>query len=338
MPVAAGEPPPPVRLEASTPCAAPFDSEQWRFTVDWDGCRVCVCTGGDAVRIHDERGADAGARFADVALAVRSALAGRSAVLEGVVTVLDREGRPDLAALEHRLVEVGGPPRVLLAIDLLALDGRSLLSVPLDERQEQLHRAVPAGTSLQAPDWVIGSGHAFAAAAAERGLAAVLARRGSAPYRPGLASPDRLRISLVRRTDVIALGAVLHGGDCVALLLGEWADGRLVAAGRAAVPTGQSVVGRARSLVAARTVAAPPAGIPDEEGVTWLRPDLVATVSHHGRAADGSLRLPSLLALHDDREPAWCRRREPVPPPEDIPVATAGFRPTVLHTLPFDRP
>ena len=67
-------------------------------------------------------------RFPDVSAAA-SVRGGRGAVLDGVIAVLDREGRPDLAGFGRRLAAGAAAaaelPAVYLCSDVLHLDGRS---------------------------------------------------------------------------------------------------------------------------------------------------------------------------------------------------------------------
>ena len=343
---------PPARIapEVSVPCAAAFDAPGWRFTVDWEGMRVILATGPDGeVRLQDERLRDVTGLFPEV-VAAAAALGRRTAVLDGIVAVVDGGGHPDLPALLARLhAGPRRPPRgavVYLAADLLHLDSTAVAAWPLDRRHQAMAILVPPHPRLQVPGWVEGHGRAFCDAAAGHGLGAVLARRGGAPYRAGMASPDRLRIALADRADAVVAGVVWAGPGpgragrrvATALLLVEWHDGRPVDAGRAGAQLDAEVQTWLAAQVGELAVPSPPCsfGLDPGEAVTWLRPGVVATVVHHGRDDAGRLRLPGLVGLRDDRDPAWCIRRAPVTPPEDTPLATGpGFRPTVLHTLPL---
>ncbi|HEY6378434.1 MAG TPA: hypothetical protein VI316_04555 [Candidatus Dormibacteraeota bacterium] len=348
LPIEATGPVQRLEPEEAVACAAAFDGDDWRFGVDWDGMRVILTTTTDgSVRLHDERLRDVTGRLAEIAAAAATAIGGRAAVLDGVVARLDGEGRPDLGGLFDALAEApgDGPPvsgLVLLAGDLLHLDAASLLAWPFDRRRSALHEVLTPTPHIQLPDLVEGQGRAVAEAAAARGLGAVLARHARAPYRPGVASHERLRIALEDRDDTVVVGVVPASGRrgaLSALLIAEWEDGRLVDAGRAALHAqapvqgwlGQRVDGLRTTTPALDSVAAGEAGA----GVVWLRPSLVATVRHHGRGGDGRLRLPVPVAVREDRALRWCIRREPVVPPAPGPGSPAAFRPTVITTLPL---
>ncbi|HZS14184.1 MAG TPA: hypothetical protein VFC09_06260, partial [Candidatus Dormibacteraeota bacterium] len=248
-----------IRPERSVPCDAPFDSPEWRFSVDWDGVRALLfATPDGAIRVQGERLQDLTPLVPEIA-AVAAALPERAAVLDGVLAVLDPEGRPDLAALATRLC--GGPrvaPAVFLATDLLHLDAAPTMAWSFDRRLETLRSVVAADSHLQVPDWVRGDGHAFFEAAEERGLSAVLARRAEGRYHAGLASQDRLRIAIDERVDAVVCGVEAAAGDHVRLHAGEYVDGRLLPVGRVEANWSEPVAGWLRDRTAELGVAEPP--------------------------------------------------------------------------------
>ena len=178
-----------IALEASVPCSDPFDDHDWLFSIDWDGARALLSLDpGSPTRVQGETPVDLGRRFPDIVETV-VAHDGRAAVLDGVIAVLDAQGRPDLAALGRRLAAgsalAAELPAVYLAFDVLHLDGRPVTGWALERRVEALSAFAGSGDVLQVPDHVRGRGSALAAAATARGLPALLARRARAPYRPG---------------------------------------------------------------------------------------------------------------------------------------------------------
>lgn len=339
--------------EQAVDVEAAFDGDDWRYSVDWEGIRVILDVAADGTtHVHDERLRELSWLVPEATAAAPRALGGRAATLEGVVTLLDADGCPDLAAVCERAGRRNPEPEtgsalVVLVTDLLALDGASLLGWPFDRRRSALAAALTPAPHLQRPDWVAGQGLALCEAAAQRGLGAVLARRGQSRYLPGVAAPHRLRIRLEPHADAVVVGVVRRRDHAVeALLLAEWEEGRLVDAGRAALPATLAspwLRERCRALRSERC----PIVDPDSEAtadVVWLRPSLVATVRHSGRGADQRLRLPSPLAIREDRPVRWCVRRAPAPTPTTRTSPRSGpsgprppvFTPTVLSTLPFD--
>jgi bifunctional non-homologous end joining protein LigD len=327
-----------IPLEASVPCSDPFDDHDWLFSIDWDGARALLFLDPDSpTRVQGETLGELGRRFPDVAGTV-VAPAGRAAVLDGVIAVLDAQGRPDLTALGRRLA--AGPalaaelPAVYLAFDVLHLDGRPITGWALERRVAALSAFAGSGDVLQVPDHVRGRGIALAAAATARGLPALLARRARAPYRPGLASPDRLRIPIAQQTTCVIAGIVERRRGAPRLILGEQVAGHLVFAGQVEGPRDKVVSRWLAQHVATLTVGTAMLDGVQPLDANWLRPALTATVRHHGRGAGGALLRPSLVAVRDDVEPRWCVRRPSVAAPADV-AAGFGFAPTLIVPLPL---
>jgi len=328
--------PGPIVPEMSLPCPAPFDSPEWRFTVDWDGARTLLFADAAAtVRLQGEGGEDVSRRYPELC-GTATIFAGHTLVLDGIVAVVDAEGRPDLRALGERLMrDTDAVPRpvVYLATDLLFLDGASTMRWSLDRRHRTLRRMVAGDLRVQVCDLISGEGHAFAVAASARGLPAILARRGGAAYHPGIASPNRLRIGLEDRSNaaVVALSAAEGGVGEWLVTLAELVDGVWVPAGAMRLARHESTA-RWLSEQCAHLRGEPLPGFsaPTTDTI-WLTPHVVATVRHRGRHPDRTLRSVGLVALRTDVDPRWCVRREVGEPPS----SPREFRPTVLAGLPL---
>ncbi|MFN2582446.1 MAG: hypothetical protein ABR498_06870 [Candidatus Dormibacteria bacterium] len=345
LPLHLPTPPPPwswLAPEVATPCSDAFDDEGWRFSVDWDGCRALLIADDDSgVELRSEKHSDLAERFPEIAAAT-ARLRRRPVVLDGVVVTLDSQGRPDLEVLGLRIAlgAAGGAqfPAVFLATDVLHLGDRGMTDWAFERRVSVLGDLFGDQRTVQAPDVVHRHGAAFAEAAGRRGLSAVLGRRASAPYRSGMSSPDRLRISLRPRVTAVLAG-IEQAGERALLLLAEYDCGRLVYSGRVRGPRHAVVerwlAERAGDLAIAHAALVPDDGasMPRGAGVMWMRPELTVTVEHRGRGRDGTLREPSFIALRDDADPRWCVRREAMPPPVHTPAR--AFAPTVLLPLPL---
>ncbi|HEY8437387.1 MAG TPA: hypothetical protein VIK65_02135 [Candidatus Limnocylindrales bacterium] len=185
----------PEGLRPMLPRAAvePFDSAAHIFEPAWGGRRALAFVGpadrrgsGD-VRVVDGDGHDLGRALPELSgMAVR--LDARSAVLDGELVAVDDAGRADPAELERRLSGGRGRPVAFLAFDLLHLDGRSLLTMPLHRRRDLLRRVLHPGDEVLAVPAIAAEGRALHEAAAAQGIAGVLARERTSPYLPGTKS------------------------------------------------------------------------------------------------------------------------------------------------------
>jgi bifunctional non-homologous end joining protein LigD len=182
-----------LRPMLARPLAEPFDSTDHLFEPSWGGLRAIAfigpadAAGTGGVRLIDGDGRDLAASLPELAgLAVR--IDARSAVLDGELVVVAANGLADADELGRRLSGKSGRPVAFLAFDLLHVDGRSLLSAPLDRRRQQLRRVLRPGDEVVAVPAIAAEGRALYDAAAAQGIAGIMARQRSSPYLPGVRS------------------------------------------------------------------------------------------------------------------------------------------------------
>ncbi|OIV38231.1 hypothetical protein BIV57_06770 [Mangrovactinospora gilvigrisea] len=290
---------------------APPDAPDWCYEVKWDGARCLLAAdAGGAGSARGARGAggswearsragnDFGPRFPELAEVTGL---GRSVVLDGELVALDAAtGRPSFALLQPRLqaarARPGAAPVVLMAFDLLRLDGESLLDRPLAERRRLLEGLGAAGPHLTVPP-VWPSLAPALAFVADHELEGVVAKRLDSPYRPGVRSPDWIKQRRGHRTAVaLVIGWTPdERGDARSLHLALPAadgSGGLAYAGR----VGSGITDRTARDLAARLapLAADRSAVPVPAGETgqWVRPQLAVAVAYLERTTAGRLRQP----------------------------------------------
>jgi len=134
---------PPMLCSADLHCLD-ADPAAWAWEVKWDGWRAQLHNA--SVRLWSRQGRSLTTAFPDVLAAAAAALADRDVVLDGELVVLGADGRPDFAALcgrggrrAERVVRQA-TPAVLVAFDLLVLDGHDLRSSPWQQRRRLLEQ------------------------------------------------------------------------------------------------------------------------------------------------------------------------------------------------------
>ena len=110
--------------------------EGWTFEVKFDGYRALAYVRGGECRLVSRNGNDLTGRFPDVAKALVKAVRSPNAVVDGEVARIDTTGRTSFSELQQ-----GSGQLVYYAFDLLELDGRPLVDLPLHERKDRLREA-----------------------------------------------------------------------------------------------------------------------------------------------------------------------------------------------------
>lgn len=194
----------------------PFDDPDWLFEVKWDGYRVEAAVDGGRVRLWTRRRQDAAAYFPDLA-AAGGWLDAAEAIVDGEVVALDPAGRPHFSLLQdHTGIRTGrssGGKRhstpatiVYQAFDLLYIDGRSLLRVPLEERKRLLRDRLRPHPMVRFAGHVIGEGKAFFAAARAQELEGIVAKLRRSAYEPDRRSKAWLKLKLRSEQEVVVVG------------------------------------------------------------------------------------------------------------------------------------
>jgi bifunctional non-homologous end joining protein LigD len=120
--------------------------QRWIHEIKFDGYRVRVHTKDAAVKVFTRRGHDWTKRFSKIADDAWHISAG-SAIIDGEVVVPSANGATDFSVLQNEL-KGKSTKIVLVAFDLLYLNGYDLRQLPLRRRKVELKKLI-AGTDVQ---------------------------------------------------------------------------------------------------------------------------------------------------------------------------------------------
>jgi bifunctional non-homologous end joining protein LigD len=314
---------PPFEPMLATLVNAPFDDEAWAFEPKWDGVRaIAICDEGTRLISRNEK---------DITVAypelheLNRRLVAIDAILDGEIVAME-EGRPSFERLQSRM-HVRNPkdierlakttPVSYVVFDLLYLDGRSLVGLPLEERRMLLEETVVPSEFVQLSPWFKGKGVSLFEAARAQNLEGIVAKKLSSKYEVGHRGKNWLKVKTIFDADLV-IGGWTPGqggrsGKIGSLHLGAYRDGELVYVG--AVGTGFD----SKSLVLVQSALDgleedhPPfveeslsGEKPQLRHARWVRPELVATVEFRELTSAGKLRAPSFKGLRKDVGPKEC--------------------------------
>ena len=183
----------------------PPSGDDWLFEMKYDGYRLQFAKAGDAARLFTRSGLDWTDRFSAIA-ADAARLKARSAIIDGEAVVLGEKGLSDFPALVAALEGKRSQDIVLMAFDLLSLDGKDLRKLPLEQRKANLRALLsPELPHIRYADHVIGNGAEVFANSVAAGAEGVIAKRRDAAYRSAR-SDAWLKIKGYPRQDVLIIG------------------------------------------------------------------------------------------------------------------------------------
>ncbi|MEE6261369.1 non-homologous end-joining DNA ligase [Plantactinospora sonchi] len=292
----------------------------WGHEFKWDGVRaIGDFAGPGELRLYARSGVQITAAYPELAplgaQLTERGLAG--AVLDGEVVVLTESGQPSFTALAERM-HVREPnraarlaaslPVTYMIFDLLRRDGEDLTGWPYRRRRAALEELGLAGSRWAVPP-VFPDGVATYQAASEHGLEGVVAKRFDSAYRPGVRSPDWVKVKLEITADFVVGGWRPGVRRIGGLLVGVPApDGGLVYRGRVGGGIGAAIERELLAVLEPLRAAASPFvdRVPREDarGAIWVRPEVVVEVKYGQRTPDGRLRFPRIRRLRTDKTAA----------------------------------
>jgi DNA ligase D-like protein (predicted ligase) len=295
--------------------------EKWTFEIKLDGYRCIAVKRGGELTLFSRHQKVLNSRFPRVADAL--ALIEGDFVLDGELVALDAQGRPSFQVLQNNLS--GLRPTYFYCFDLLNLDGETLISFPLQERRELLHKMLPAPEDplrlsplLQAPsDQVL-------VAVRTLGLEGVVGKRTNSIYEPGERSGAWIKLRANLEQEFVIGGYIPGARGFDALLVGVYEKKDLIFVAK--VKNG--FVPRIRdelfpALKALQTAQCPFKNLPQKrasrwgESLTaekmdqcrWVKTKLICQVAFVEWTDAGHLRHCTFVAMRDDKKPAQVVRK-----------------------------
>lgn len=330
-----------LRPMLATPADQPFDSSDHIFELKWGGVRTLAFIEDGNVVLIGANGRDITAWYPELQT-LPSQIRGASAVLDGEIVALGKEGYPNFDLLRERFKAYGMAPPPQAATpspengglcfqvyDMLLLNGRSLVERALWQRKNSLHAGLAPSEVAQATDFIDTEGVAFYGAAVEHKLEGIIAKRKDSEYVPGERSPDWQELRILETGDFV-IGGYTFGGmqrgpkpaarkrqrrePFAELLVGVYDSlGIFRYMGSVSGPFTLSEASQILGFLSEQhTPFSPFVEAPDlPRFIHWCRPELVCRLRFSELTAEGRLRFPYFVALRPDLVPADCILEEP---------------------------
>ena len=321
-----------------------FRDEDWLFEIKWDGYRIEAVVKDGTARIYTRNGNDGETYFPKL-LTKATWIDAQEAIVDGEVVAIGDDGLPDFSLLQELTTAQSGR-LVYQAFDLLHLDGRSLLNVPLESRKQLLRSVLrPGDRRVRFADHVLTEGLVFLEAAKAQELEGIIAKHRRSIYEPGKRSRTWLKVKVRPEQELVVGGWTPGEGaakDLGALVVGYYeGDGnakKLHFAGKVGsgfnVQTRKVLRERLAGLATDESPFDPPPP-KDYKGrwggelkhVVWVRPEIVIRAELGGWTRDGIVRQAAFKGFDEGGKP-------PTQVVRERPVATAETVREVEATLP----
>ncbi|MGE5208091.1 MAG: non-homologous end-joining DNA ligase [Alphaproteobacteria bacterium] len=293
----------------------------WVYELKFDGIRLIAVKDGRKVSLMSRNQNDLSSRFPEIVQAVIS-LPARECVLDGEVVAVDDEGRSSFQLLQAREMEGRKSPIYFYAFDLLQLDGKSLVSLPLEGRKTVLENLC-SGVSdpIRYSGAIGGDVKRLLTEVKRRGLEGIIGKQANSVYESGRRSGAWIKLKCVSEQEFVVggytppQGARKHFG---AILVGYYQKKDLMFAGKVGTGfTSKLLAALHEKFRDQERNDCPFVDLPSKQngqwvqGITpsmmkrmhWINPTLVAEIKFAEWTRDGKLRAPVFLGLREDKKP-----------------------------------
>jgi bifunctional non-homologous end joining protein LigD len=295
----------------------------WIYELKFDGIRLIAVKRDKKVSLFSRNQNDLSARFPDIVEAIKN-LPARECVIDGEVVALDDKGRSSFQLLQAHEMEGRKSPIYFYAFDLLQLDGKSLIGLPLEARKNVLEKLCAGASDPIRYSGAIGSdGDAkrLLEEVKRRGLEGIIGKQRNSVYEPGRRSGAWIKLKCVNEQEFVIGGYTPPQGARKyfgALLVGYYDNDKLRFAGKVGTGfTAKSLSMLHKKFQKEARPDCPFVDLPSKQngqwvqGITpsmmkkmhWVNPKFVAQIKFAEWTRDGKLRAPVFLGLREDKKP-----------------------------------
>ena len=294
----------------------PFDDPDWLYEVKWDGYRALAFVNEGEVALLSRNNKSFDDKFYPIHNLLKEWK--MNAVVDGEILVINEKGISNFGHLQNWRSEADGE-LIFYVFDLVWYDGKSLMDLPLIERQAVLKEILPTDDDRIRVSKVFNAkGTEFFHAAERMGLEGIIAKRADSTYSANNRSKEWLKIKVSKRQEVVIAGYTKNedtNKQFSSLLLGVYEKGQLQYVGKVGTgfsdKTQKEMMSLFKPLI---TDVSPFDFIPDvnkpsrfrpnppKAKATWLKPELVCEVAFAEVTSDGVFRHPSFQGMREDKK------------------------------------
>jgi bifunctional non-homologous end joining protein LigD len=270
--------------------------ERWIHEIKFDGYRVQLQLAHEAVKIYTRRGHDWTRRFKKVADDGWHIGAG-SAIIDGEIVVPAADGTTDFSVLQNEL-RGKSDKLVMVAFDLLYLNGYDLRKLPLVERKTHLKKLI-AGTAIQFSESFEVDGAEMFAHACGIGLEGVVSKVRDSRYSSGRGN-DWVKKTCAQRETLPIAGIALKQNKFDGIYVGRMKGNDLVYAGKVDHGFDNNSAAELQTRLKPLIRKTQPYAKKIAHRAVWVEPELLAEIEYRAKSTEGKLRHPFFKGIRED--------------------------------------
>ena len=299
---------------------APPGHGDWVYELKFDGFRAIAIKIDKKASLFSRNEKKLDERFPEIADAVKQ-LPMRECVLDGEIVALDQEGRSSFQLLQALEMEGRKAPLRFYVFDLLQLDGKSLMQLPLAQRKEALAKLCQrVKDPIRFSGEISGDPDVLLKEVSRRGLEGLIGKQRNSVYEPGRRSGAWIKLKCVNEQEFVIGGYTPPQGARKyfgAILVGYYEGKKLKFAGKVGTGfTSKTLSMLHKKFQSQRRDDCPFVDLPSKQGgqwvqgitpsmmkkMHWVNPVFVCEIKFAEWTRDKKLRAPVFLGLREDKK------------------------------------
>jgi bifunctional non-homologous end joining protein LigD len=272
------------------------NGERWIHEIKFDGYRVQVHLVNEAVKVFTRRGNDWTKRFKKVADEAWHIGAG-SAIIDGEIVVPAADGTTDFSVLQNEL-KGKSTSIVMVAFDLLYLNGYDLRKLPLIDRKTHLKKLITK-TAIQFSESFEVDGPEMFTHACGVGLEGVVSKVRDSRYVSGRGN-DWVKKTCQQRETLPIAGFALKANKFDGIYLGRLKGKDLVYAGKVDHGFDKSTTAELQARLKPLIRKSQPYAKKIAHRGVWVEPSVLAEIEYRAKSAEGKVRHPFFKGIRED--------------------------------------
>lgn len=286
--------------------------KDWIYQIKWDGIRGLIYYqkgSNKQIRIFTKNKRERTLFYPELQL-IKDIVTGDSAVLDGELIVLGENSKPSfhlclirerVGSLSRLSYYVKKYPVIYIVFDILYFQDNLLTNLPLNQRQEILHRSLkPDSNIIFADNYIDGSG--LFNVMKKKGWEGIVSKKLSSLYYPGKNHREWFKHKILKKILAAVCGVQWKGELPNSLILGIINENNWIFIGKVSSGLTQEDL----QLLKVHALRVKEEVCPFEEiekwrnqHITWLNPSLTCWIRFLEWTNDGVLRNPVILGFSD---------------------------------------
>ena len=289
---------------ALTLAQQPFNDKDWQFEIKWDGFRMLAYCCGDQVSLSSRRNNSMNKKF----ISIKSDLERMrlNAILDGEVVMLNEDGFPNFSNI---IAPNQKGSMVFYVFDILWVNGRNVLDVPLFQRRKLLKAILGKSDIVRLSDHVDEKGIELFNLIEKHNVEGVVAKHRQSVYSPGYRSNQWLKIITGKQVAAVVAGYLMDNdrGVLSSLIIGRKIDNKYKYIGLVEAGVGLQTLKKVFEATTSKNSIFSPVPIVNVKtpfrtliknpSIVWLKPELKCEVKYLELDRFGMMRHASFKRL-----------------------------------------